>query len=265
MNSSLLKFKAKFVQVLLGLICLSLAYSNCSKVGVKDISDSSSTQLSPTGNPSDLAATCQNAKALGKLRSYKFNHTFEDTKQQCEWGKNGNLSVLDGYVRARKDQLKTFEISTGASTKATICDISMNSDDVSNFYYDDNVLLTLNGYLLASTTDFTRHFTSSNGYYKYDWERLRDKPAQFSQSDSTANKQYCAGKSQGLSFCQFPQTETTGRAELQFDESVIQTILGMTNPQRIDLAVITTGDNDPSTDCRHVPISLAIEVFYIVE
>jgi len=263
------KMKLGIISITGSLLLLVIGFNNCSKVAVSDLKESASGELVvPTGNPvdpGDLTATCQNARALGKLRVAKFQKTFEDTNQQCEWGVNGNLSSLNGYVRARKDQAETFTVATTSSPQATICNVMMSSNEVSNFYYDDNVILTLNGFILASTTNFNRHFESSNGYYKYSWDRLVGKDAQNAGSDTTADKQYCAGASQGISQCQFPLTEQTGTAELQFGEKAIQAILGMTSSKQINLGVTTTGDNDPATDCQHVSISLSIDVEYIAE
>lgn len=254
------------VLITTSLLVTGLAFNNCTKVGVADLGETSDVKL--TGDPVDpeiLMATCQNARSLGKLRVAKFQRTFEDTQQQCEWEQKGNLSIEDGTVRARKDQLESFEVANGNSTKATICNIMMKSNEVSNFYYDDNVILTLNGYILASTTNFTRHFESQNNLFKYSWDKLVGKPAQFDPLDSTPEKQYCAGADQSLSHCLFPQTERTGKAELEIGETVIQTILAMTTSKKIDLGLVTTGDNDPKSDCRHVPIDLTVDVEYIVE
>lgn len=263
-------FKNKMhIGMILMTICflvMGLAFNNCTKVGVSDLGETSDVKLTGDfGDPEALIATCQNARSLGKLRVAKFQRSFEDTQQQCEWEKNENLSIQDGTVRARKDQLESFEVANGSSTKATICNILMKSNEVPNFYYDDNVIMTLNGYILASTTDFTRHFESKNGLYKYSWNHLVGKPAQFDPLDSTPDKQYCAGADQKLSHCLFPQTERTGKAEIEIGETVIQTILAMTSSKKIDLGLVTTGDNDPKSDCRHVPIDLTIDVEYIVE
>jgi hypothetical protein len=137
----------------------------------------------------------------------------------------------------------------------------MEQPNQSNFHYDDNIIMTLNDYIMASTTDFSKYFTASSGFYKYDWSQLVNKPAQNNPEDTVLEKQYCAGQASGLASCSFPQTETFGKIQLQFDERVIQQVLGMTTPLSLKLGVITTGDND-STDCQHTPINLSVEVLY---
>jgi hypothetical protein len=187
----------------------------------------------------------------------KTNVLFDDDKKVCDWGHNGNLSTLDKYVRARIEKYQTVTIPANA----TICDIQMEQPNQSNFHYDDNIIMTLNDYIMASTTDFSKYFTASSGFYKYDWSQLVNKPAQNNPEDTVLEKQYCAGQASGLASCSFPQTETFGKIQLQFDERVIQQVLGMTTPLSLKLGVITTGDND-STDCQHTPINLSVEVLY---
>lgn len=264
----------------LGLL-LVLFFQNCSKNGIAVLEEpslnaqgDSSTDIKDHESDDDIAVPggdlpvesspvdvlvkgCEDAKARGKVSVFAKQVTFEDTGKTCSWGVNGNLSIKNGYVRARTEQLQAVSLPTGA----TVCNIKMENIDRQNFRYDDNILLTLNQYILASTTNFSRHFTSSQGYYKYDWSRLVDKGAQNSATDTTIDKQYCAGGSEGFSECYFPKTETVGNIELKFDERVIQSILGITSANSLELGMVTTGDND-STDCQHVPVRLAIEVEY---
>jgi hypothetical protein len=230
---------AREISFLIVAAFLALAFNNCSKVAVSDITDPSGSAAKDGGNtvsgdplnpgvpgdPSTLIATCANAKAKGKLRVANLKSTFADPGKQCSWGVDGNLSILDTFARARVEQREVFQVSSAAS-KPTICNIVLKSTQVQNFYYDDNVILTLNGYILASTTDFNRHFQSNNGYYVYDWTRLVGQPGQVDKSNSTASQQYCAGKSQGLSSCVFPQTQTTGTAQVQIGEKSFRRSLG---------------------------------------
>lgn len=166
--------------------------------------------------------------------------------------------------QARHEQRQVFQVANIADGKVEICNIKLASTGASKFYYDDNVFITLNNYILASTSNFTRHLESANGFFRYDWNRLINKPAQNSGADTVLSQQYCAGAAQGQSACEFPQTETAGLAKLHFNESVIQNILGITNSSQFELSVITTGDDD-STDCQHVPIDLNLDVEYSVE
>lgn len=264
--------QSSFFLSLAALVAVGLAFNNCGKVAVSNIEESASkpngtSSVSGQNNPpgvEQLRQSCQNAKALGKTRVAHLKGSFADPKQQCAWESNGNLSQKNGAIRARTEQIQSFQIPNADASRAVICNIQMKSTLVSKFYYDDNVFLTLNGFVLASTSDFSQHLQSQGGYYKYDWNRLVNKPAQNSKEDTSAGDQYCAGGKQGNSICQFPQTETTGTAQLDIGESVVQSILGMTNAKQFVLAVVTTGD-DNSSDCQHVPIDLNLDVEYFVE
>jgi hypothetical protein len=271
-DGNTMKIRHALLSLVLALICLQ-AFQNCAKTGIS-IADASKeagvnalaidnpnppTTSDPSSAPpmgvNNLVKSCADAKSSGKLRSYSSEVLFEDPKKTCDWGLNGNLKIRDGYAQARAEQYLTIDLPPGA----TVCNINLENVNQQNFFYDDNIILTLNDYILASTTNFSRHFTTSNGFYKYDWTSLVGKSAQNGASDTTPEQQYCAGKSQGLAQCLFPATETVGTIDLQFDERVIQTILGMTNPNQMKLGMITTGDND-STDCQHVPVRLSINV-----
>lgn len=258
----------------MGLI-LSMAFNNCSKIKVSDnpVSQLASvaatgsevtgatptSSSSPTSTPAELMSSCDDARQRGQISVQKIEVTFEDPGKACLWSVNGNLSIRDGSVRARTEQQQIIQVAKNAK----ICNIQMTNADVQNFRYDDNIILTLNQFVLASTTNFAAHFDQSTGFQKYDWNNLVNKPAQNGYSDSTPDKQYCAGASQGLSSCQFPATETVGKAELHFDQRVIQSILGMTNSTEAKLGLVTTGDND-STDCQHVPIRLLVDIEYFL-
>jgi len=246
-------------------LLLILLFQNCSKVAVDDIDSKVSASNGPdvviptdTVVPEELMKSCDAAKAAGRTSILKTEVIFDNKGQACEWQKNGNLTTLDGKVRARSEKYEAFTIPDGA----TVCDIQMEHKAVSNFLYDDNIIITLNDYVLTSTTTFSQHFTNTKGFYKYDWSRLVDKPAQFDKSDSTPDKQYCAGKAEGLSSCLFPQTETVGQIDLQLGERVIQNILAITTPHKLKLGVITTGDNDNGSDCQHTPIQLSVDIEY---
>lgn len=204
-----------------------------------------------------LIKSCDDMKARGKTSIQTSQVTFEDPAKACQWGMNGNLSVKDKYVRGRIEQYKQLSIPSGS----TVCHVKLVNIDEQNFRYDDNIILTLNNYILASTTNFSQHFSQTNGFYKYDWSKLVDKAAQNTQADTVISKQYCVGASSGLSQCLFPATQTLGRVQLEFNERIIENILGMTSASSLNLGMITTGDND-STDCQHVPLRFAIEVEY---
>lgn len=212
---------------------------------------------SPPNQMPDLISDCKEAKDRGKIQFIRSEVLFEDPGRGCSFGQNGNLAPRNDSLTARAEQIRSVPIPADYK----VCNIELINVDQQNFRYDDNILITMNQYILASTTNFTRHLESKNGYFKYDWTRLRGKDAQARSDDSTPGKQYCPGKSTGKAMCLFPQTDTVGSIQLRFDERIIQEILTLTSPNKIDLGMITTGD-DNSSDCRHVPLRFAIKIDY---
>ncbi len=246
-------------------LMLALSFSGCSKIQVSEVAKiDSSVAAGLPQNPQTLSSACAEAKTSGRLRTKLLTASYPDTGKACDWNQNGNLSQLNQFIRARHEQRQVFQVAHIADGKVSICHIKLASSGDSRFYYDDNVFITLNNYILASTSNFTRHLEAVNGFFRYDWNHLINKPAQNSGADTVLSQQYCAGAAAGQSACEFPQTETAGTAKLHFGETVIQNILSITNASQFELGVITTGDDD-LTDCQHVPINLNLDVAYIVE
>jgi hypothetical protein len=208
-------------------------------------------------NPTELSQQCSEAASKGKITRLSRNLEFPNPGKACRWGADGNLSVQDKYVQARTEQSLKFELPPGS----IICDVKLSNLEEQSFKYDDNIIITMNGLVLASTTNFSRHFESIAGLSRYSWDNLVHQPAQNSATDTVLSKQYCAGTASGLSSCSFPETQKIGRVNLNFSSEIIQTILGVTSPDTLQLSMITTGDND-STDCQHVPLTFAVEVDY---
>lgn len=236
--------------------------------GSADDSGSPSASPSPSPSPSpsatppttvtELISNCDDAKARGKIQSSTSQITFEDNVGQCPWGVGDNLAKLDSSATARLEQVRKVNIPSGA----VVCQVHLEDVDQQNFRYDDNIILTLNNYLLTATSDFQNYLQNTNGYYSYDWSRIKGKNAKANTSDSAPEKQYCAGKDQGLAACSFPLTDTNGSVKLQFSERVIQNILGMTSASDINLTMITIGDNDASSDCHHNTMRFNVKVDY---
>lgn len=274
--------KSNMLRLLGSILLLLVLFQNCSKVAVESVESKLTEQNVPdvpddgqdppvinnqppvvNNNPpvivvTELMKSCDEAKAAGRTSVIKKDVIFSNRGEKCAWEKDGNLSMKDREIRARIEKYQTLEIPAGA----TICDIKMEHKAVLDFRYDDNIIMTLNDYVLASTTTFSQHLIQTNGYYKYDWTRLVRKPGQVDASDSAPDKQYCAGKAEGLSSCLFPVTQKEGKIDLQVGERVIQNILAMSTPYKLKLGVITTGDNDDSSDCQHTPIELDVDIEY---
>jgi hypothetical protein len=232
-------------------------FQNCAKVQMQSI-DQPSVFASPEATQvTELSKNCDQARAEGRISVQKTQAVFDNNNVTCAWEKDNNLSKQNGIVRARTENYKIISIPSDA----TVCNVRLDHQDVPDFRYDDNIIMTLNDLILTSTTTFTQHFSQVGNLYKYEWSKLIGKNGQVDGSDSTPDKQYCAGKDTGLATCSFPKTETTGRIQLDFKEDLIQQVLGLTTPKALKLGVITTGD-DNDTDCLHTPIQLSVDVEY---
>lgn len=245
----------------LKLVCLimtlSLFYNNCSKVSVDNIEQSSQAVAQDIA-PGTVFEECDLAKQTGKLTVAKLEVKFDNQNKTCAWGKNGNINKIEGIVTARTENIQQVQIPADAK----VCQVKMIHKETSNFVYDDNIILTLNNAILASTTDFSKHFpANSNGVRMYNWESLINKPGQVMASDSMPENQYCFGRDKNLSTCVFPKTETVGNMQLNFSERAIQTVLAATTQTSVKIGMITTGDNNDS-DCLHTPISILVDVEY---
>ena len=62
--------------------------------------------------------------------------SFPET-DDCDWGKNGNLSEEEGYLQA----IKTQSQSVNLPPNAVICDLSLKSL-TTDWHYDDFAILT---------------------------------------------------------------------------------------------------------------------------
>jgi hypothetical protein len=261
-GSNLSNFSRIFI-LNIAIITLSLAFQNCAKVTVSDLPSVSAV----TESSIKLNVDCATARSQGKLQTQTLTMDFANPNQQCSWGSSqvaadpsANLSQLDGIVTARNEQLNTLPIIKNA----TVCNIQMTDTKEQNFWYDDNIILTLNGYVMASSTNFSAYFQKNQGFDLYNWASLRGKPAQNYYLDSTSDKQYCAGLSEGISTCDIPQTDSWGALKINIGEPIIQGILSLTDPSQVSLGIISLGDND-STDCQHVPLRFEIKVEYFTK
>ncbi|MEZ0393235.1 MAG: hypothetical protein ACAH59_13530 [Pseudobdellovibrionaceae bacterium] len=258
-------YRTKVAVAIVAACALGFAlFQNCAKVAATDLNNSDPQAIKENIPPEveDLIKNCADAKATGRISVLKTQVNFTNN-EKCQWGINDNW---EGNVQNRLSARKERYVSAVIPADAVVCNVKMDNFQEQVFKYDDNIFLTLNDFILASTANYSEHLQSQNGFYKYDWIRLRDnmkdKRDLNDPSDSLPEKQYCAGKADGLSDCLFPQTQATGRILLSFNERVIQNVLGMTNPQQVKVGMITTGDNDDASDCQSSPINLNLDIEY---
>lgn len=261
--------KFLIIVVLVSLTAL-LSFQNCARVSAVDLAATEKVgDLGANDTPTEVteeteidevivATECEKALQEGRLQTATYNFNFEKQTKTCDWGINGNLSKVNAFVRARDEKYQTIDFNPTQK----VCDIKLNNTLQNSFIYDDNIIITLNKYILASTTNFSRHFASKNGLTIYNWSSIIGKDAQNNYEDTTPDKQYCLTADGYSSYCLFPATETTNKIELNFDKNLIQKVLVNSSLSTVELGVITTGDND-DTDCKHSGLNFDVTVQYI--
>jgi hypothetical protein len=186
--------------------------------------------------------------------------SFPAVEPGCGWGQNNNLNAQQGVVTGRSEQLGQLDMPAAG----VICDLAFQFESLDPSFsqtiiYDDNFLLTFNDVVLAASYGpMVDLFEEVDGMRRYDWTRLRGYRFGFGQV-----KSYCAGEEEGLGECTIPPPETQGKMSLNFGGPLIDKLsLLAIQEGRYDFSFITTGDNDPATDCSHAAFALQMKVTF---
>jgi len=172
----------------------------------------------------------------------------------CPWNSGDNLGMRDLHFQARIEQNGGFTLPAGA----VVCDMRFVFG-TNNFYYDDEFIFTYKGLVLASSFDFTQRFTSEGNFARYNWGGIRGLSWQ-----SVPQRAYCAGANRGLGVCSWPATSVQGPFTVNYGAELIQEITALTKDDpTYNFGFITTGDNDPASDCRHEPLNFQVDVTYV--
>lgn len=184
--------------------------------------------------------------------------TFEELQPDCPFGEGDNLEMAEQRLQARVEQSKVIEVP------GEVCDIALTfgkgdaTSSETNFEYDDAFWLNLNGRVLAASSEaLVEAMAVEDGRVLYDWADVVG-----TDVDWTNTPPYCLGQDVGLATCDIPTSETPGTIDLQFDDTIIEGLIAdaMGAGDRLEWVFITTGDNDPETDCRHMPLSFEVTV-----
>ncbi|MES2854834.1 MAG: hypothetical protein V4692_03170 [Bdellovibrionota bacterium] len=250
-----------------------LSFNNCSQVSFstkpnEKIGDLGEPGPNPTPPPANEAiANCQQAAAQNALLSSTQNIVFEDTRvesgraQVCLFNQDGNLGMANDVIQARYEQGKTIALPDGA----VLCGMEMQTD-VQSVKYDDIFFLTFNGYIIASNHKAAAQRTAPEaitvnsqlvGIYPYDWASTRG--AVFVNGQMS---DYCLGVGEGLSTCQWPETEVTGQIKFDLAPELLITLGVKKTSDKQTIGFITTGDNNPADDCYHQRLELKMKAFY---
>jgi len=291
-----------FYRLILFCLILSLQIS-CSEKSAFD-EDVKASNLQPAASedqgPADRSA--DEGDAQGKSKSDELAEIFTDKANEaaqrcaqgpvvtqvqhiafpdgnvCDWGQNGNLSVQNRLVRARREQYTSLALPSGA----VLCDIGFNFP-TTTMVYDDEIFLLLNGLVLTSSQSYhnaqifpDNHLDMFQEFVAYKWEKYRG-----AYYDQFFSPQYCLGGA--ASTCVIPPSEQVGTMRLQIDAALVKKLAVLSGlafdcdikaaygdalPQGISdapmnsLGFVTTGDDDPS-DCKHTAFNFDVTLKYV--
>lgn len=257
---------------ILFLSMLNFSFLNCSKTEFSSV-ESSNKLGEPDGpkDPTAILKACETAKKNGTLIQKNIKVAFENSKQDsgrsqvCLFGQDGNLSKQNGFQRARYEQVRLVQIPTNAE----LCDLDF-SMKAQSFTFDDMFFFTLNGRVLSSSNETSMEslvqepLQLSSGQllptHLYSWNGVVNKPFNNEVTDN-----YCLGKKEGLSSCQWPKTQETGTFKLEYSPEILVHLGTKAADSSHELMFAVTGDNDESVDCSHSGFDLDINVAYYVK
>ena len=150
----------------------------------------------------------------------------------------------NGKMTARIVQEEIVTLPEGS----IICAAKVKST-ISSIRYDDHLVFTLNEYLIFSTVDAGAQ-NSKEGLPLYDWMDYRDK--------QLSNSKVCLGP------CEIPESETRGAFSINIPDNKSRIIgLNLRNENSLKFKLITMGDDNPGSDCKHDPVDFEVEIDYI--
>lgn len=280
-----MNYRNRLSRIFVFIVCsaiLTVFYGNCSNdVNFSDKQQEKSKEPNPVeigdqlddvdsppdlpDNPDedDIRTLCE--KVRNEVKEYSFffdnpKNLASDPKDTCSFGKNNNLGHRNEYFQARIEQRQAFKLPP----RAALCGMEFNFiSDTQPFVYDDHFMMTLNNYVIAASYDWSENFKQLQGLLVYDWFDLQGDF--WGGNNNPKERTYCAGESEGLSQCTWPETEHVGQIKVELGDSVIYRLVAMSPELNShEFGFVTTGDNDPSTDCQHSPFAFNIKARYVL-
>lgn len=186
----------------------------------------------------------------------------------CSWNKNGNIGVNNGYITARYEQNRPIAIPAGA----TLCNVDFEFVTQA-MKYDDDFFFLVNGLIVATNNDYwqTNYLSHQplaiGGGQVLDTSSFAWSPlvghGNATRANLAAGKDFCLGSKEGLSSCSWPVTEIAGKISMSIAPKIV-TALGLASAGGgLDVAFVTSGDDDITKDCQHEPLSMRLKVRYI--
>ena len=175
----------------------------------------------------------------------------ENIGSRCAFGRDGNMSMKGATLAARIER----SFAVGIPKSRIVCSMSTSSDGNQTIRYDDQLFLSLNNNLIMTrSAAFSSLNKQGNGFYRYDWDRLKGK------GTGSLGSPFCA---EGVS-CQLPQTERAGDFGFSLDNSANKRLFGSLLGQDLSFRLVITGDDNPDSDCQlYNSITMKINYTYV--
>ncbi|MBC7659260.1 MAG: hypothetical protein H7249_06085 [Chitinophagaceae bacterium] len=185
---------------------------------------------------------CSAAVAAGSLKVKQQTLSFPEHKG-CDFGNNGNGPGVEGTLSAINTNTLQLDLPPGK-----ICDIAIESDNNSQFKYDDMLVMTLDTNVLFFSTsymvegDLANKLDQKDGIYQWDFSKVRGlRPIDFGPRGS-AGAAKCIGDS---SECILPPSDTLGTVSIKLPVGKIIPISdSLVGKTKTTMSLIATGDDD---------------------
>jgi hypothetical protein len=193
--------------------------------------------------------------------SVKLAVEFPATDPDCPWDTADNLPIEQGAITARIEQTAELALPEGVVVCGMDYDFLGPSGGTGTpIVYDDNFYFTFDDVLLATSYEpAVDWFETREGLPLYAWDSLVGQEFDHGNTES-----WCLGDDDDRSDCEIPPTETRGVMSLSFDPDLVNELsLRALQEDRYVFSFITTGDNDPESDCSHEDFAFEVEVGYV--
>ncbi|MEK7358428.1 MAG: hypothetical protein AAB250_18430 [Bdellovibrionota bacterium] len=252
-----LKVKHELVRWFGAGLVAAFAFQNCAPMDFEQASEKVGgldTNEEILANEEIVAKSCESSQIYTQVATVNFprpQKVFNSSR--CDWNNDGNLDRVNNQFQARLEQKQTLTLPPNAK----VCDVKFASPS-QDWLYDDHVFVMMDNVLLASSHPIHTELPLENGLSIFDWSNIMTK--QWTQIPAYV---WCAGAGPGVAACEWPASQTTGQIKLNFPSTVFQKIVARDlTRNNHEIKFVTTGDNDPDSDCDHSDLTFDLEVKY---
>ena len=171
-----------------------------------------------------------------------------ELEPNCPFGEGDNWPKTGGKAAARVEQ----DIPFSFPEDHLVCSLSLSGAS-DNFYYDDTIVLALNGIALISSTQILNKFDLEDGLPVYAWDKLVGESI-------GAKGPECL---EGATSCQMPGTQENGEVSLSFDADTSEQLVKTGEGVDHVFTAIVTGDDNPPLDCHHNGLTIKVDYMYV--